>query len=110
MAAKLDHLQYYRLPWNYADNGISWLEPTTKCNLICEGCYRNANGPGHKTLEEIRSELEVFKKLRKSDCMSICGGDPLVHPEIVEIVRMSKEMGWKPILNTNGLALTKKRL
>jgi len=42
--------------------------------------------------------------------MSICGGDPLVHPEIVEIVRMSKEMGWKPILNTNGLALTKKRL
>ena len=23
---------------NYADNGISWLEPTTDCNLRCEGC------------------------------------------------------------------------
>jgi hypothetical protein len=105
MAVSLDHLKYYRLPWNYADNGISWLEPTTKCNLRCEGCYRNQNGPGHKTLEEVRAELEVFRKLRKSDCMSIAGGDPLVYPQILELVKMIKEMGWKPILNTNGLAL-----
>ena len=42
--------------------------------------------------------------------MSICGGDPLVHPDVNEIVRMSKDMGWKPIINTNGLSLTKKRL
>lgn len=105
MAAPLDHLKYYRLPWNYADNGISWLEPTTKCNLRCEGCYRDQNGPGHKTLEEVRADLEVFKRLRKSDCMSIAGGDPLVYPHIVELVKMVKEMGWKPIVNTNGLAL-----
>jgi MoaA/NifB/PqqE/SkfB family radical SAM enzyme len=105
MTVILDHLRYYRLPWNYADNGISWLEPTTKCNLRCEGCYRDVNGPGHKTLEEVRADLEVFRKLRKSDCMSIAGGDPLVYPEIVELVRIVKEMGWKPIVNTNGLAL-----
>ena len=110
MLGPIDHNKLYRLPWNYADNGISWLEPTTACNMLCEGCYRDTSKATHKTLEEIRSDLEVFKSLRKSDCMSICGGDPLVHPEIVEIVRMSKEMGWKPILNTNGLALTKKRL
>ncbi len=107
MPAKLDHLKYYRLPWNYADNGISWLEPTTDCNLRCEGCYRDPHGPGHKTLEEVKADLEVFKRLRKSDCMSIAGGDPLVYPHIVEVVRMIKEMGWKPIVNTNGLALDK---
>ncbi|HPD61320.1 MAG TPA: radical SAM protein, partial [Thermodesulfobacteriota bacterium] len=95
----------YRLPWNYADNGISWLEPTTKCNLRCEGCYRDLTGPGHKTLEEVRADLEVFRRLRKSDCMSIAGGDPLVYPQILELVKMIKEMGWKPIVNTNGLAL-----
>jgi MoaA/NifB/PqqE/SkfB family radical SAM enzyme len=45
MPAQLNHLDYYRLPWNYPDNGISWLEPTTDCNLRCEGCYRlNACG------------------------------------------------------------------
>ncbi len=107
MPAKLDHLKYYRLPWNYSDNGISWLEPTTDCNLRCEGCYRDPHGPGHKTLEEVKADLEVFKRLRKSDCMSIAGGDPLVYPHIVEVVRMIKEMGWKPIVNTNALALDK---
>jgi hypothetical protein len=110
MSGSINHKKLYRLPWNYADNGISWLEPTSACNMQCEGCYRDTAHGTHKSLEEVRSELEVFKRLRKSDCMSICGGDPLVHPEIVEIVRMSKEMGWKPIINTNGLALTSKRL
>lgn len=107
MPATLNHLQYYRLPWNFADNGISWLEPTTDCNLRCEGCYRDPTGPGHKTLEQLREDLEVFQRLRKSDCMSIAGGDPLVYPQIVELVKMVKEMGWKPIINTNGLALDK---
>jgi hypothetical protein len=105
MPAQLNHLDLYRLPWNYPDNGISWLEPTTDCNLRCEGCYRDPHGHGHKTLEDVRADLEVFKTLRKSDCMSIAGGDPLVYPQIVELVKMIKEMGWKPIINTNGLAL-----
>ena len=38
--------------------------------------------------------------------MSIAGGDPLTHPDIIEIVRMVKQYKLKPILNTNGLALT----
>ncbi len=106
MPASIDHKKLYRLPWNFADNGISWLEPTSVCNLRCEGCYRDTYHGKHKTLEEVQDELKVFKSLRKSDCMSITGGDPLCHPQIVEIVRISKEMGWKPIVNTNGLALT----
>lgn len=101
---------YYRLPWSLTDNGISWLEVTTACNLACKGCYRDRNATGHKTLKEIEEELAVFKRERKSDCMSLAGGDPLVHPRILEIVKMVKEGGWKPIVNTNGLALTPKLL
>lgn len=54
MSEKRDHLHDYRLSWNYADNGISWLEPTTDGNLRCGGCYRDPSGPGHKTLVEVR--------------------------------------------------------
>ena len=110
MAASIDHNALYRLPWNYADNGISWLEPTTACNLHCAGCYRDTSGRLHKSPEEIQAEFNIFNSLRKSDCMSITGGDPLVHPKIAEIVKMAKDMGWKPILNTNGLALKEKKL
>jgi Radical SAM superfamily/4Fe-4S single cluster domain len=106
---KLNHLNYYRLPWNLTDNSISWLEPTSKCNLYCDGCYRR-NENAHKSLQIIEEELNVFTRLRKCDGVSIAGGDPLTHPEIVEIVRMVKAKGLKPILNTNGLALTKELL
>ena len=106
MATTLDHRQLYRLPWSLPDNAIAWLEPTKKCNLACLGCYRENDPRGHKTLEEVRSDLEVFKRYRTVDGVSIAGGDPLVHPEIVEIVRMVAGDGLKPIVNTNGLALT----
>lgn len=106
MSAALEPRNLYRLPWSLTDNGISWLEVTNKCNLACEGCYRDQRGGGHKSLGEIAADLDVFRRHRQSDCMSIAGGDPLVHPRIVEIVAMVKAGGWKPILNTNGLALT----
>src|SRR3972149_4343999 len=64
---KLNHLDYYRLPWNLTDNSISWLEPTAKCNLSCDGCYRKN-------------------------------------------VKSVKKRNLKPIINTNGLALTKELL
>lgn len=104
-APPLTPQSYYRLPWSLTDNGVSWMEVTSQCNLACEGCYHENVQNGHKSLSQIREELEVFRKNRKSDCMSLAGGDPLVHPQITEIVRMVKEGGWKPILNTNGLAL-----
>lgn len=105
MALFLDHNSYYRLPWNLPDNAISWLEVTKACNLRCEGCYRENSPKGHKPLAEIKRELAVFKKYRKTDGVSLAGGDPLVHPEIVKIVRMVAQDGLKPIINTNGLAL-----
>jgi len=110
MTGNLNHLDYYRLPWNLTDNSISWLEPTAKCNLYCEGCYRLNEKDGHKSLEQIREDLDVFVKLRKADGVSIAGGDPLTHPDVVEIVKEVKKRGMKPILNTNGLALTKELL
>lgn len=103
----LNHLDYYRLPWNLTDNSISWLEPTSKCNLYCEGCYRKNEKDGHKSFEEIKKDLDVFTSLRKSDGISIAGGDPLTHPDILDIVAEIKKRNLKPIINTNGLALTK---
>jgi len=100
----------YRLPWNLADNAISWLEPTYACNIYCDGCYRENRKSSHKPLSEIERELNLFARLRKTDSVSIAGGDPLLHPQIVEIVRMIKNRGWKPIINTNGQVLTEELL
>ncbi len=100
----LNHRELYRLPWSLPDNAIAWLEPTMKCNLACEGCYR-ANVNEHKSLEDVAADLDIFQQYREVDGISIAGGDPLTHPRVVDIVRLVAERGWKPIINTNGLAL-----
>jgi organic radical activating enzyme len=107
---QLDHRNLYRLPWTLPDNAISWLEPTAQCNLSCDGCYRDNVRDSHKSLQQVKTELEVFRRLRKCDSVSIAGGDPLLHPDIVEIVRLIAADGLKPVVNTNGLALTKELL
>jgi len=109
MTAPIDHRSLYRLPWNLADNPIAWIEPTQACNLACDGCYRE-NVKQHKSMEEVESDLDVFARLRNVDGVSIAGGDPLTHPEVVEIVRRVTARGRKAIINTNGLALTREML
>lgn len=101
----IDHNSLYRLPWSFSDNILVWLEPTRKCNLACEGCYRE-NVNVHKSLAEVRADLDTFNRYRKYDSVSIAGGDPLLHPDVVRIVEMVAGDHHKPVINTNGLALT----
>jgi MoaA/NifB/PqqE/SkfB family radical SAM enzyme len=106
MPAALDHRALYRLPWSLPDNPIAWLEPTEACNIYCEGCYRAHVTQGHKSMQAIEEDLRTFARYRNFDGVSIAGGDPLTHPEIVGIVGLTRLMGYKPIVNTNGFALT----
>ena len=106
----IDPKSLYRLPWTMPDNGITWLEPTAHCNLNCYGCYRKNIKNSHKPLEEVKHELDFFQSVRKSDCVSIAGGEPLLYPQIVELVADIKSRGLKPIINTNGIALTNELL
>ena len=110
MAGPVNHSDLYRLPWTLPDNAINWLEPTSMCNLYCDGCYRKNDADSHKPLELIQRELDTFRRLRKTDGVSIAGGDPLTHPQIEKIIEMVAAGGQKPIINTNGLLLTKEKL
>ncbi len=101
----LEKSELYRLPWSMNDNPIAWLEITDTCNLACEGCYRK-HLAGHKPIEQIREEVRFFQKWRNPDNVSIAGGEPLLHPQIIDIVAFIAESGLKPILLTNGVHLT----
>ena len=96
----------HRMPWTQSDNGFTWLEPTRKCNMACEYCYQLNDHNSEKALEVIEMELKTMLRLRICDTMLIAGGEPLTHPEIVEITRLVKSLGPKPVILTNGLALT----
>jgi pyruvate-formate lyase-activating enzyme len=101
----LDKRNYYRLPWSMNDNPIAWIEVTDICNIHCEGCYRQYM-TGHKSLDQLKEEVLFFKQWRNPDNFSIAGGEPLIHPQIVELVAFMAEQKIKPVILTNGLALT----
>ena len=90
-----------------ADNAITWIEPTTKCNMTCEGCYRENDPMGDRPLKDVMRELEQIKKIRKTGGISIAGGEPLIYPQIVDLVKYVADQGWKPIVISNGTCITK---
>ncbi len=101
----LNKRDYYRLPWSLNDNPIAWIEITDICNIHCEGCYRQYM-TGHKSLEQLKEEVDFFMKWRNPDNFSIAGGEPLIHPHILDLVAYIAKQGAKPVILTNALALT----
>ena len=101
----LEKRDLYRFPWSKNDNPIAWLEITDLCDLHCEGCYRQTLS-GHKPLDAIKEEILFFKRWRNPDNVSIAGGEPLLHPDLPEIVSFIAGQGIKPIVLTNAANLT----
>ncbi|MFC1529757.1 radical SAM protein [Gemmatimonadota bacterium] len=94
----------FRYPWSNNDNPQGWVEITDACNLECHGCYR-LRRDGHKPLDEIKQEILFLKKWRNVDSITLAGGEPLIHPDIVEIVSYISEQGLKAMSLSNGVAL-----
>jgi len=101
----LEKRDYYRLPWSMNDNPIAWIEVTDICNIHCEGCYRQYM-TGHKPLEQLKEEVDFFIRWRNPDNFSIAGGEPLIHPQITDLVAYIAQKGVKPVILSNGVALT----
>lgn len=105
-SAEIDTRRLYRLPWNLADNAITWLEPTSVCNLACQGCYKSQSPRVHRPIEEVERDLLQIRAIRKTDGVTIAGGEPLLYPQLAELAKFIAAQGMKPVVNTNGLALT----
>lgn len=80
---------------------------TDRCNLDCAYCTEYNNSRPHPTLENLKIWI---RKIRDLGTMRIAlvGGEPLLHPDIVEIVRYCRELGFATSLTTNGFLLTRK--
>jgi hypothetical protein len=111
---KLGFSKLYRLPFSKNDNFNGWLEVTTGCNMRCPGCYRRCDAPDHrgetKPLEAIRAEILELQRIRNCSMISISGGEPLLHPDLAEIVRFVAAHHMRPVLFTNGVLLDPDRL
>ncbi len=80
---------------------------TDRCNLDCAYCTEYDNSRPHPSIDDLKKWV---RKIRELGTMRIAlvGGEPLVHPNIVELVRYCRELGFATSLTTNGFLLTRK--
>jgi len=83
---------------------------TANCNLDCDYCNEYDNSVPHPDTEDVKRWI---RKIRELGCLRLgyMGGEPLLHPDIVELVRFGKELGFQRLsMSTNGFLLTKELL
>src|SRR5579864_2160184 len=87
---------------------VLMLEPLFRCNLACAGCGK-IQYPGHVLKMELTPE-ECFRAVEEcgAPMVSIPGGEPLLHPQIGEIVAGLVERKKYIYLCTNALLLKQK--
>ena len=91
--------------------GLANVVVTNRCHLSCWYCFFYAK-EGESIYEPSLAELnKIFLNLRSqkpipANALQITGGEPTMHPKIVEIVELAKKAGFDQIqLNTTGINL-----
>ncbi len=80
------------------------IEVNSACNMDCPLCFSEA-GPGFSlTLEEVEQMLDDFVRTEgKPEVIQFSGGEPTIHPQIIEFVRAAKQRDISFVMiNTNG--------
>ena len=82
---------------------------TDRCNLDCSYCTEYDNSQPHPSISDLKKWAHKIRELGTMR-IALVGGEPLTHPDIVELVRYCRELGFATSLTTNGFLLTRKRL
>ncbi len=85
-----------------------YVEPTNACNLSCRTCIRHSwqDETGFMAMGTYSRLIEGLRTVETVESVSFWGfGEPLMHPRIVAMVALAKELGVKTQMITNALLL-----
>jgi len=109
---------HYGCPWDCGlcpdheqHSCLALIEVNEVCNLRCPVCFADSSPDrtGQRSLAQIERMMDALVASEgEPDLLQISGGEPTLHPQILEILRLAKT---KPIrhlmLNTNGLRIAR---
>lgn len=86
---------------------------TDDCNLRCPTCLYLLGDPNKFTSsymrpDKLRQVLEKYNKKRKAEIIFLSGGEPLLHPQLDEIVDICRENSASIRISSNGILVKNK--
>lgn len=89
------------------------LQLTTRCNYDCEFCFNKQSlqnlgfGQSGKDLPKETAKKIISKIFEEGiEEVRFTGGEPLLHPNIIELLSLAKKNGLSTTLNTNASLIT----
>lgn len=83
--------------------------PGTKCQLSCANCYKRGSPTAGHAKGDMPADFvaDCLRQARDAGFAEavLLGGEPTLHPQLPEFVRLALELGLDPIVCTNGLRL-----
>lgn len=83
-------------------------EVTNACNLKCIHCHASSGkpGPDEMTTEEAKRFIDQLAQVREFRMLVYTGGEPLVRPDIFELMEHSRKAGFVNVLASNATLIT----
>ena len=90
---------------------LAILEVNETCNLTCPVCFADSSPDrlGQRSFAECEAMLDALVASEgEPDLLQISGGEPTLHPQILDILRAAKARPIRHLmLNTNGLRIAR---
>jgi len=102
------HLPSHLLQFAATKRPVVVWNMTRRCNLRCVHCYSRSQNKiytGELTTQEGKTLID---DLAAFSCPVILfsGGEPLMHPDLPELVRYATDRGIRAVISTNGTLIT----
>ncbi|MCB2106965.1 MAG: radical SAM protein [Rhodobacteraceae bacterium] len=92
---------------------LEWIsvEVDTHCNVRCTMCPIHddkVHNQGRIQLQTIERITELARGWTDKICLAVMG-EPLLHPQVTDMIRIINDAGFKSLLWTNGLLVNERR-
>lgn len=85
----------------------AYLEITNVCNLSCSFCHGTSRAKGFISVEDFRTAAKKLRTVTEYLYLHLMG-EPLLHPQLKELLAICKELGFRTVVTTNGVLLSEK--
>ena len=76
------------------------------CNLRCRHCYFGEPTDSELTLAELLGlALQIRRDFGRKTCICLTGGEPLLRPDLLPLLRFLDLLEFRPALTSNGTLL-----